>query len=90
MRRREFIGLLGSATAAWPVAAWAQQPKRVRRIGVLMAMAESDREGKAFVAAFRDELSKLGWTEGRNIRIDTRWAAEVESMPGYAKELIAA
>ena len=90
MRRREFIAALGGAAATWPFAASAQQPDRMRRIAVLMAMAETDREGKAFVAAFRDELSTLGWTEGRNIRIDTRWAAEVESMPRYAKELIAA
>ena len=90
MRRREFIGLLGSATAAWPVAAWAQQPERVRRIGVLMAMAESDREAKAFIAAFREELQKLGWTEGRNIHINTRWAAELGLMPRFAKELIEA
>ena len=61
----------------------------MRRIGVLMAHAESDPEGQAFVAAFREGLQKLGWTEGRNIRIDTRWAAEVELMQGFAKELIA-
>jgi putative tryptophan/tyrosine transport system substrate-binding protein len=89
MRRREFIGLLGSSALACPMVAWAQQPERVRRIGVLMAMAESDREAKAFIAVFRETLQKLGWAEGRNIRIDIRWAAEVESMPGFAKELIA-
>jgi putative tryptophan/tyrosine transport system substrate-binding protein len=73
MRRREVISLLGGATASWPLAARAQQPDRVRRIGVLMAYAESDQEGQAFVAAFREGLQKLGWTEGRNIWIDTRW-----------------
>jgi putative ABC transport system substrate-binding protein len=89
MRRREFITLLGGSAAAWPLAARAQQPGQVRRIGVLMAHAESDPEGQAFVAAFREVLQKLGWTEGRNIRIDTRWAAEVGLMQGFAKELIA-
>ena len=91
MRRREFITLLGGAAVAWPLAARAQQPDRVRRIGVLMGYAESDLEGQAYVAAFREGLQKLGWTEGRNIRIDTRWAApaDAESMQRFAKELVA-
>jgi ABC-type uncharacterized transport system substrate-binding protein len=89
MKRREFITVLGGA-AAWPVAARAQQPDRMRRIGVLMAYAESDREGQARVAAFRDGLQKLGWTEGRKIRIDYRWAAgDMEAMQRFAKELVA-
>jgi len=89
VKRRDFIKLLGGA-AAWPLAARAQQPDRVRRIGVLMAFAESDREAQSWVAAFREELSKLGWTGGRNIEIDTRWAtADVESMQRFAKELVA-
>jgi putative ABC transport system substrate-binding protein len=91
MRRREFITLLGNA-AAWPVAARAQQPKRMRSIGVLMGYAESDREGQTFLAAFREELSKkFGWTEGQNIRIDTRWAApnDTELRLQFAKELVA-
>src|SRR5262245_18916185 len=88
MRRRAFITLLGGAAVSWPLAARAQQGERMRRIGVLMAHAESDPEGQAFVAAFRAGLQKLGWTEGRNIRIDTRWAAEVDLIQGFAKELI--
>jgi putative tryptophan/tyrosine transport system substrate-binding protein len=90
MRRREFITLLGGAAAAWPLAARAQQADGVRRIGVLMGYAESDREGQALVAAFREGLQKLGWAEGRNIRIDTRWAAlDEEVMQRFAKELVA-
>ena len=88
MQRREFITLLGG-TLALPLTARAQQPERMRRIGVLMAYAESDREGQAWVAAFWEGLQKLGWTEGRNIRIDTRWAAaDVEAMQRLAKELV--
>src|SRR6185436_16978199 len=64
MRRREFITLLGGAAATWPVAASGQQPDRMQRIGMLMGYAENDREGRAFVAAFREGLQKLGWTEG--------------------------
>src|SRR5262245_32145036 len=75
MGRREFITLVGGAAAAWPLAAPAQQSERVRRIGVLMAYAEGDREGEGFTAAFWEGLQQLGWAEGRNIRIDTRWAA---------------
>jgi|SRR6516162_7427722 len=90
MRRREFITLIGGAAALLPLPARAQQPDRVRRIGVLMAYAESDREAQTLVAAFRDGLQKVGWTEGHNIRIDTRWAAEVkELMQQFAKELVA-
>jgi putative ABC transport system substrate-binding protein len=89
MKRREFITLLGGAAAAWPLAVHAQQIDH-RRIGVLMGYAESDREEQAFVAAFREGLQKLGWAEGRKIRIDTRWAAsDVEAMQRFAKELVA-
>jgi putative tryptophan/tyrosine transport system substrate-binding protein len=90
MRRREFITLLGGTAATWPLAAWAQQTTGMPRIGVLMGYAESDREGRANVAAFREGLQKLGWTEGRNIRLDTRWAAaEANLMQRFAKELVA-
>jgi putative ABC transport system substrate-binding protein len=89
VNRREFITLVGGAAVAWPRAARAQ-PDGMRRIGVLMAYAASDREGQAWVAAFREGLQKLGWTEGRNIRIDSRWAADdAELMQRLAKELLA-
>ena len=91
MRRREFITLLGGAVVSWPLAARAQQPDRVRRIGVLMGFAENDSQAQAMIAAFREELQKLGWTEGRNTRIDTRWTtpADAVSRQRFAKELVA-
>jgi putative tryptophan/tyrosine transport system substrate-binding protein len=91
MRRREFITLLGGAAVAWPTAARAQQPERMKRIGMLMGYPESDSEAQTKIAAFQDGLQKLGWTEGRNTRIDTRWAtpADAESMERFAKELVA-
>ena len=83
MKRREFITLLGSAAATWPMVARAQQAERMRRIGVLMDFAENNSRAHAHMAAFRDGLQKLGWTEDRNIRIDTRWAAfDAESRNG--------
>ena len=89
MRRREFITLLGGAAVAWPLAAWAQQPERMRRIGVLIGVAESDQEGQARVAAFRKELQKLGWTEGSNVRIDYRWpAADANRLREDAADLV--
>jgi putative tryptophan/tyrosine transport system substrate-binding protein len=91
VRRREFITLVGGAAVAWPSWARAQQPERMRRIGVLMGYAESGSEGQALIAAFRDGLQKLGWTEGRNTRIDIRWVtpADTESIRRFAKELVA-
>jgi len=91
MKRREFITLLGGAVTAWPLAACAQQPERVRRIGVFMLLAADDPIGQARIAALREGFEKLGWTEGRNIRIDTRWTStgDVESMQRFAKELVA-
>jgi putative ABC transport system substrate-binding protein len=90
MRRREFITLLCGAAAAWPLTARAQQPDRMRRIGVLMGFPESDSQAQSFIAAFQNGLQKLGWTDGRNVRIDTRWAAfDAESKQRFAKELFA-
>src|SRR6478736_9225434 len=74
MRRREFITLVGGA-AAWPLAARAQQGERMRRIGVLLNTAADDPLGQARVAAFVQGLQAAGWSDGRNVRIDTRWAA---------------
>jgi putative tryptophan/tyrosine transport system substrate-binding protein len=89
MRRRDFITLIGGAAASWPLAGRAQQLDR-KRIGVLMGWAESDREAQSWLAALREELRKLGWTEGRNIEMEIRWAAgDVESMKRFAKELVA-
>ena len=90
MQRRTFITLLGGA-AAWPLAARAQQSERMRRIGVLMGYPESDSDAQANVAAFRESLQRLGWAEGRNVRIDTRWPipADLESMQRFAQELAA-
>jgi putative ABC transport system substrate-binding protein len=89
--RRKFSTLLGGAAVAWPLVARAQQGGRIRRIGVLEGFAESNREGQERTAAFRDGLKQLGWIEGRNIRIDIRWAApgDAELIPRLAKELVA-
>jgi putative tryptophan/tyrosine transport system substrate-binding protein len=86
MRRCQFIVLLGSSAAAWPLAARAQQVERMRRIGVLMGYVESGSSGQGLIAAFREGLHKLGWIEGRNTRIDIRWAtpADAESIRRFA------
>ena len=92
MRRREFVTLLGGATAlaGLPLAARAQQPARMRRIGMLITFAESDPAGQAYDAAFREGLRQLGWTQDRNVQIDTRWAAlDKAAIERYAKELVA-
>jgi putative tryptophan/tyrosine transport system substrate-binding protein len=90
MKRREFITLLGSAAASWPLAAGAQQPARMRRIGVLMNLTADDPESPARLAAFAQGLADLGWTIGRNLRIDYRWAAgDPERIRRDADELVA-
>src|SRR5580704_15506281 len=88
MKRRVFIAGLGGV-AAWPLAARAQQPDRMRRIGVLLALDENDPEGKARLSGFTQGFTKLGWTEGRNLRMDVRWAAgNVDRLRVFAKELV--
>jgi putative ABC transport system substrate-binding protein len=88
MRRREFIAGLAGA-AAWPVVARAQQGDRVWRIGVLMGFEENDPEAKRRVSAFTQALADLGWTEGRNVRIDLRWGGDdITRMRALARELV--
>src|SRR5215831_18355372 len=90
MRRRDFIKAVAGWTAAWPLAARAQQGDRIRRIGVLSGLPEDDPEGRARIAALQEGLQKLGWSEGRNLRIDVRWGTpEAETMQRLAKELVA-
>jgi putative tryptophan/tyrosine transport system substrate-binding protein len=90
VKRREFISLVGGAAAAWPIAARAQQPDRMRRIGVLMSQAANDTEGQARVTSFLQGLQQLGWTDGGNARIDARWSAgNAEDVRKYAAELVA-
>src|SRR5262245_58339376 len=90
MRRREFITLVGGAATAWPLAARAQQPERMRRIGVLYTQAEGDPQGQMRLAAFRDELQKMGWIEGRHLRFDVRFgAADTRRIRGLVAELVA-
>jgi ABC-type uncharacterized transport system substrate-binding protein len=90
VKRREFIRLLGGAAAAWPLAASAQQPERMRRIGVLVPYAADDPEGQARIAAFLQGLQQWAWTEGCNVRIDYRWTAgDADRTRRYAAELVA-
>jgi len=87
--RRELLAALGGAAAAWPVGARAQQPERMRRIGVLTAFAEDDPEIRTRLAAFRQGLEKRGWSEARNVRIDYRFAPASAQAQVLAKELVA-
>jgi putative ABC transport system substrate-binding protein len=90
MRRRDFVALLGGAAAAWPLAAHGQQAERMRRIGVLMGVASDEPESQARIAAFLQGLRELGWIDGRNVRIDTRWSAgDAARLRRDAAELVA-
>jgi putative ABC transport system substrate-binding protein len=91
VKRRNFITLLGGVAAVWPLAMRAQEGERVRRVSMLIAGPQSDREGQRRGAVFREELQKLGWTEPRNIRIDMRWVApgDTETIQRFAKEIVA-
>ena len=89
MNRREFITLLGGAAAAWPLAARAQQPDRIRRIGILLSSDENDPLRKTYFSAFAQALADLGWTDGRNVRMDLRWAGgDADRIPAVVQELV--
>ena len=89
VRRRDFIALLGGAAAAWPLAARAQQRDRVRRVGVLLPATPDDARYQTWAGAFLQELAKSGWSIGRNVRIDTRWAtANADAVRKQAAELV--
>src|SRR5258708_1791631 len=92
MRRREFVILFGGTAAAWPSPARAQSPQRVRRIGVLWPYTEADPDSHSRIASLRQALRDLGWSEGRNLRFDYRWAASADNpdrIRRYATELVA-
>ena len=90
MRRREFLGVLSGAAAAWPLSTLAQQPERVRRIGVLSGATKDTPDLQVRLAAFQQVLQQLGWTDGRNVRIDYRWGAgSADNTRKYAAELVA-
>src|ERR1700746_2962487 len=90
MQRRQFITLLGGTAVGWPLAVRAQQGERMRRIGVLLPATADDARFQTFVGAFLQELQSLGWSIGRNVRIDTRWAtADAAAIRRHAAELVA-
>src|SRR5262249_6810564 len=89
MKRRAFMTLLGGAAAAWPLAARAQPGKRIPRIGVLMPFDETDPVAKTIVSAFTQALADLGWTDGRNVRMDLRWGrGDNNRIRALAQELV--
>jgi ABC-type uncharacterized transport system substrate-binding protein len=89
MKRREFITVVGGAAVSWPLAAQAQQPPGTRRVGVLINLSENDLEAQRLITAFRERLAQQGWVDGRNLRIDYRWASgDVDRIRAFAKELV--
>jgi len=89
IERRKFLATLGGAAVAWPLAARAQQPTGIRRLGMLLNLFENDAEAERLIKAFRDRLAQLGWTDGRSLRIDYRWAGgDVGRIRTFAKELV--
>jgi putative tryptophan/tyrosine transport system substrate-binding protein len=88
MRRREFIGVIGGAVAAWPLLVRAQQPDRMRHIGVLMSVSGDDPEGAPRIAAFSETLHALGWADGHNIQTEIRWTKGPEDIGKYVLELV--
>ena len=89
MERREFITLLGAVAAVWPIATRAQQSDRMRRLGILMAVAESDADARKGISILQERLQKLGWKDGNNIRIDYRWGnGNPDRIQDLAKELV--
>jgi putative ABC transport system substrate-binding protein len=90
LKRRDFVRLIGSAAAAWPLTVRAQQPERMRRIGILLNVSSNDPQYQAWVGAFLQALALFGWTIGRNVRIDTRWAGtNADEIRRHAAELVA-
>jgi len=89
MRRREFIALVGGGLAASTLPARAQQPERIRKVGMLMVFSVEDPEGQARVKAYAQALQKLGWIEGGNVRTETRWADDADRYRRYSEELVA-
>jgi putative tryptophan/tyrosine transport system substrate-binding protein len=89
MRRRELITLLGGVALSWPLAARAQQRDQLRRIGILFGLAETDPEARTWDASFRKRLAELGWTDGRNVRIEVRWTGgSMDRTKQFANELV--